>query len=279
MNSDLHPQADAYVLNGLTSSETAAFETHLETCAACRAEVAALRQVTAQLSEAVATPPPATLRSAVLAQIATTPQDATATAVSPPSQNRLGAREPGVQHRHRRTRETGDAGRSTVVALRPSRRSRGGALLAAASVLAALGFGGWALDGRQDAQRDARDSQASAGAAIEQTQQLTSLLASPDVKTVPGSFARGGQGAVVYSQTAGSALLVADQLPALPADKVYEAWTVTKHPVPAGTFDAAGNTTVELPDAALDAASIAVTVEPRGGSDKPSGDPIFTVKL
>ena len=47
---------------------------------------------------------------------------------------------------------------------------------------------------------------------------------------------------------------------------MYELWTITGTPVPAGTFTTEGTASlVELPQAALSADQIAMTVEPEGG--------------
>jgi anti-sigma-K factor RskA len=50
--------------------------------------------------------------------------------------------------------------------------------------------------------------------------------------------------------------------------------------VPAGTFTPSGPASVvTLPPAAASADTIAVTVEPAGGSDQPTSDPIMAVSL
>ena len=76
--SDLHSLAGEYALGALSDEETRQFETHLETCPDCREEVAEMRDTAVQLSEAVATDPPPTLRESVLQQIAQTAQDSAA---------------------------------------------------------------------------------------------------------------------------------------------------------------------------------------------------------
>ena len=74
MNGDLHQLTGAYVLDSLDDLERQAFERHLESCDACRAEVRELSETVAALGAAEATDPPAHLRSEVLAQVARTPQ-------------------------------------------------------------------------------------------------------------------------------------------------------------------------------------------------------------
>jgi anti-sigma-K factor RskA len=258
--SDIHSLAGEYVLGSLTESETEEFESHLATCPDCREEVAEMRDIAVQLSDAVATDPPPSLRVAVLDQIAHTAQD--------PVPARDDASPVEVSGRHLVEGSTA----SNVVPMQRSlqRRSRTAGLLAAAAVLAAIAMGGWAVHSRSEA----RDATA-------QAQTLTSVLAANDVRTVSGDFGSGGDGTVVLSRSQGKALLVAADLPALPSGKVYEAWTIKDTPpVAAGTFSAdASQTVVKLPPTAVDADQVAVTVEQAGGSDHPTTDPVFVVKI
>ena len=68
-------------------------------------------------------------------------------------------------------------------------------------------------------------------------------------------------------------MLVAEGLPQLPTDRTFELWFVRgDEPVPAGTFDADGGAAMaELTGTMQPGDTIAVTVEPAGGS--PSGAP------
>lgn len=259
--SDPHDQAYAYVVGALPPAEVSAFEEHLGGCDTCAAEVSALQSITADLSTAVATSPPPGLRSAVLAAIANVPQSPAATSI--PAARRRPAAAIAAEERP-----------SRVVPLRRSYSPRLPALLAAAAVIAALGFGGWAWQDRQATQQQLRQ-------ATQRTSQLTELLSAPDVKTVTGrGVVSGITGTVVLSPSRRKAVLVASSLPQLPAGKVYEAWTIVQEPVPAATFapdDA--KTLVPLPPRALAAQSVAITIEPAGGSPHPTTDAIFTVNI
>ncbi len=99
----------------------------------------------------------------------------------------------------------------------------------------------------------------------------------------PGSrhyAVRGGE--VVRS---GDALFIAmGHLPALPAGKVYQAWTIApgaKIPAPSVTFTAEGGgiALVKLPVSAARVGAVAVTIEPTGGSKAPTSAPAFIRKL
>ena len=251
MTADIHDQAHAYAVGALSPGESSEFAAHLETCAICRREVMDLREITAALSNSIATDPPPELRAAVLAEISRTPQETTpqeAAAGTQPSEH------------------------AVVPLRRRSTASWTTSLLAAAAVLAAVAFGGLWWQERQDADD-----------ATAQADQLTSLLSADDVQTVPGvSSGTGHPGTIVMSRDEGSAFLVPAELPGLPDDKVYEAWTISgsEAPVPAGTFTtSASETVVPLPAASFEADTMAITVEPDGGSDAPTSDPVATFAL
>ncbi|WP_322753560.1 anti-sigma factor [Frankia sp. Cas3] len=71
---DVHTLTGAYALDAVDDDERAQVEAHLAGCEFCAEEVAGLRAAAAALTEADALEPPASLRSAVLGRIATTPQ-------------------------------------------------------------------------------------------------------------------------------------------------------------------------------------------------------------
>ena len=279
---DIHSFAYEYAVGSLTEADTQAFESHLPTCPDCREEVADMQEIAVQLSEAVATDPPPGLRASVLGQISHTSQDAALQRAHPTSYTssigrhlRLGSSSPGTAVADTLT-PGDDAGAATsgatanVVPLqRRSLTQWASGLLAVAAVLAAIVMGGWALSNRNDA----RDATA-------QTEQLTQLLSADDVTAATGHFGSNGHGTVVVSASQSRALLVTSNLPELPNGKVYEAWTINISIVPAGTFTPTGShAVVSLPSAAVDAAQVAVTVEPEGGSEQPTTRAVFTVDV
>ena len=58
MSADVHALTGAYAARALSDTERAAFERHLDDCAACAGEVRELTEVTARLGAAVAASPP-----------------------------------------------------------------------------------------------------------------------------------------------------------------------------------------------------------------------------
>jgi hypothetical protein len=81
----------------------------------------------------------------------------------------------------------------------------------------------------------------------------------------------------IYQPDKGHVLLMANNLPVLPDDKVYELWLLPANggaPMPAGTFspDVKGSTMMmhAMESGGIQAKAFAVTIEPRGGSQTPT---------
>jgi hypothetical protein len=78
----------------------------------------------------------------------------------------------------------------------------------------------------------------------------------------------------------GGVVLIAGHLPKLESSRVFELWIIlaTGNPVPAGTFR--GETAVYVYNGSTaNAAAVAVTVEPEGGSPQPTTRPFIVSKL
>jgi anti-sigma-K factor RskA len=78
-------------------------------------------------------------------------------------------------------------------------------------------------------------------------------------------------------------LFIAAHLPKLDAGRTFEMWIIpaSGNPIPAGTFSAlADSTAIHLrPGPAANAAAMAISVEPSGGSAQPTTTPIIVTKL
>jgi hypothetical protein len=92
------------------------------------------------------------------------------------------------------------------------------------------------------------------------------------VKTAPQPQVK-----TIYQPQKGHILLMANNLPTLPDDKVYQLWLLPASggsPMPAGTFtpDPKGGTMMmhAMENGGIEARAFAVTVEPRGGSQSPT---------
>lgn len=74
MREDLHGLAGAFALDALADDDRRRFDAHLDRCPSCREEADELRVTASLLATAVAEPPPAGLRGAVLDEVRETRQ-------------------------------------------------------------------------------------------------------------------------------------------------------------------------------------------------------------
>ena len=151
----------------------------------------------------------------------------------------------------------------SVVVLRPKRALRLTAIAAAAAVVAAIGLGAWAvsLSGSLDEERSALAEQARAAA----------ILTDTDSTRVP----MGERGELVRSPD-GDAVMVVRNLPPAPEGRTYEAWVIDSGgPVKAGLFEGGDLEVVLLEEPVGEGSLVAVTLEPEGGSEQPTGDILF----
>ncbi|MFJ8431179.1 anti-sigma factor domain-containing protein [Kitasatospora sp. NPDC094019] len=262
---ELHGLTGAYAAHALPEAERAAFERHLDGCPACVKEVAGFRSALARLGSADWLTPPPALKAQVMAGLAGIRQ------LPPPVGPAAGSGGPAAAVRT--GRRTGRAvGRGSGRAARPGRlRSR--VALAACLALAA-GAGAIAVHQRGEAARAraeaarSRDGQAAVG----------ELLTAADARlATAGTGAGAGTGTVVWSRERGQAVFLAAGLPELPPDRAYELWFDD-----AGTMRPAGllptGTGQLLLTGRIDGArGVGVTVEPSGGSARPSGQPVLVL--
>jgi anti-sigma-K factor RskA len=241
----MHLLTGAYAANALDPAERADFEAHLADCPECTEEVRGLQATTARLASAEAVVPPARLKAAVMAQIANTrqlPVDATDSVVVP-------MKRPGWSWAQR-------------------------AVGVAAAVLAVVAIGLSALLANANHQR----SQVAAT-----VQQVTQVLAASDARYLSGSVASGGRATIVVSPTQGRSVFLGSGLPAAPSGHTYQLWYMGDggSAVSAGTFnpDANGHVTEVLSGDIGTASAVGVTVEPAGGSAKPTTKPVLALAI
>lgn len=240
-----HEDAGAYALDALEPLQRAAFERHLLECAACREEVAGHAEVAAALAATVAEAPPPSLRIAVMDRVAVTPQD----------------------------RSVVSLGTGTAQAERRSIRAGGQrAWLAAAAAVAAIALVG--LAGLAGLARRDQPVEVAVDSAV------VALLAAPDARVVPLT-GNAGRANFVHSPSEGRGVLVAYDLEPLPDDRVYEFWVARGDAVePAGLLTPAEDgTAVHVAEVVDDGTGVAVTVEPEGGVDQPTGPRVLSGSL
>jgi anti-sigma-K factor RskA len=256
-----------HALDALDASDARVLEEHLNTCPECRDELDGLRDATGLLAHAASPAEPRPeVRARILADVsAERQQDRPATAI--PAQ---------------------------VVPLKP-RADRNlwttGLRLAAGVAFVALLVGLIVL-WRRDIKMRQEIAQLSRQANTQQHElvrdrdvlarqrEALALLNSPTAKKMEMAGTQAAQtarGTFVYDQKTGRAILMAEGLPATPADKAYELWFIPKgHSPMAGrmfTIDASGHAMLpeQMPAEAMEGAVIAITLEPKKGSAVPTG--------
>lgn len=113
-----------------------------------------------------------------------------------------------------------------------------------------------------------------------EAQSLAVLTAAGDLQRASAEIAGGGKATLIWSLDQRKSAILVNGLPALSAGKTYQLWYIGgAGPIPAGTFEStASATSWRVLDGNMSAGdTVGVTVEPLGGSAKPTTDPI--VKL
>jgi hypothetical protein len=236
----------SYALDALTGPEREDFERHLQHCASCEAEVRGLRETAARLAMAKAVRPPARMERRVLAATYRTRQ-------LPPL--------PGPGARRARVARW-FAGQSARV---PVRTRRLVVAVAAASVAVAV-----VLGITQAATQHQLTSTQASGAAIAR------VITAPDARVQTVRTTVGGTVTVVISARQHAAVVTAAGMPPLPSARVYQLWVMS----PSGARSAGLLArTALLAAAVVPGDRIGITVEPSGGTTRPTTTPILVLPL
>lgn len=242
---DLHALAAAYALNALDVHERQAFITHLADCASCRTETDEFEATAARMAAAAAQEPPASLKRQVMA---------------------------GVDHaRQLPPRLTGAGAPATIWTVL---RRRAAPLAVAASMAAAVSFAGVAAwqhqEGRESVRRAAQSEQ--------RLDEVSALLAAPDARPVHARAGNGAVTTVVSSKRLNKAAFTAAGLPAPAPGKTYQLWLDHDGTMrPAGLIHRDG--TVILDGDTVGASAVGLTLEPAGGSPRPTTAPLLLLRL
>jgi anti-sigma-K factor RskA len=244
---ELLMSAGAYAVGALTGHEKTEFEALMSESEQLRAEVTELMDTAVELGLSVAPVDPGSdLRARILSAVADIPQ--------------LAEERPG------RTRLEAPADLKVR-----SRWSTPLARLAAVAAAIALIVGlGFTVRAGIQAQND-----------MVTASQINDIQAAADYQRESVEIAGGGTATLVWSVALGRSALIVDGLAALPAGSTYELWYIDADgATPAGTFDVGddGRRSVVLAGEMDAGRTIGVTVEPVGGSDIPSTDPVIVVE-
>lgn len=245
---DLHSLAAPYALDALEPDERRRFEHHLSGCARCAAEVRALTEDAVRLAWSTAAPAPAALRDRVLTAVRTTPQEA-------PRQEAPRARAPQQPSRARAPR------------FRPLLAPLATATAAAALVVASL----FAVQATQT--QDKLDQER------DQAREIAHVLAAPDARATSERDAQGHGIGVVASASERRAVVTVSGLGTPSGGRVHQLWLMrpNENPRSLGLFD--GDTPLVADGLNTNATSLAVTVEPHGGSAQPTTTPVVQLAL
>ena len=241
-----------YALGALQGPERESIEKHLKECSACREELSRLRGDLALMAFSTSGPrPPARSRSRLKAAV---------------------AKEPRRSQLPQRTRATWWT------------------TLGWAAAVAALMFGVFLRQQNSELRRRVSELEVSSSRQNQQllkAKQLLTTLTSPDAvhfTLVAGKTPPQPQGKAIYVPGSGTLVFLANNLPAIPPQKVYELWLIPPSgaPVPAGLFkpDVHGAAAVIRPPlpTGLEAKTFAITIEPEAGSSAPTS-PIIMIGL
>ncbi len=256
-NDGLEPDelSGAYALDALPAEERAAFEARLRGSDALRAEVDGLTATAAELGLAVTPEEPSPeLRASVLAAIADLPQLPAEEPAAPAAAAAAAAPAPPAAE-----------------VLAPTERARArwfrhpAVALAGAAAAIVLAFSGGLL--------------VADGTADMQAQQIAEITAASDFQRASVPLDGGGHATLVWSGELGRSALIAEGMGELPSDQTYELWYLRDgEAIPAGTFTMEGDRVSVVLEGVMHAGdAVGVTIEPAGGSETPSMDPIVVL--
>ncbi|MBA5221313.1 MULTISPECIES: anti-sigma factor domain-containing protein [Streptomyces] len=257
---DPHSLAAPYALDALEPEERRRFEKHLRRCERCAAEVRALSEDAVRLAWSTSAPAPPAMRDRVLAAVRATPQEPPA-----PGRDAPAARAP-----HLPPHVWGTApppARARAPRLRPLFGPLATATAAAALVVAAL------IAVQAARTQDTLDAERA------QAREIAHVLAAPDARAAADRDARGRGLSVIASASQGRAVVTLSGTGALPDTRVHQLWLMRPGAPPRslGLFE--DDTPLVADGLATSATSLAVTVEPDGGSVRPTSAPLVQLAL
>ncbi|NED98910.1 anti-sigma factor [Phytoactinopolyspora halotolerans] len=250
-NADIHTLAAPYALHALPDEDVELFEEHLAECSACAAEVEEIRETAARLGAAAAVSPPARMKDDVLRRI-----------------EQVRPLPPEVT-------DSGDDDRDTLRsgARRRAWRRWWGPI--ATGAVAALLAGIVVLGIQLNETREQLDRSQAIGA------QMRELVTAPDMQVVQAEQGDSG-GTVIMARSVDTAVLMVHGMEPAPAEHTYQLWFIDDDGARSagllgdtedgriGPFTAHG---------LADADHLGITVEPAGGSERPTTDPVMLIEL
>jgi anti-sigma-K factor RskA len=111
---------------------------------------------------------------------------------------------------------------------------------------------------------------------------ITAVLAASDARLVSSKTSRGGNVTAIVSPGESKMVVLTSSLPALPASEVYELWLMgPTAPKPSGLLSQLenGQTQPVLAEGPVKGYNLGITVEPAGGTLRPTTAPIVVMPL
>jgi anti-sigma-K factor RskA len=259
---DPHTLIGAYAMDAVTDDDRARFEQHMAGCETCQAEVRGLREATARLAAAAEVRPRPELRDqTVLAAGLIRQLPPITPGGQAPSRGRRLARHAAFYPPARPAMARGRAGWLPRVAV-----AAAAGLAVIAVVLGVLMSGAESRLGQEQGRNH----------------EIAAVLGAPDAKMMTAPVSAGGSATVVMSHRDRSLVFTAADLPPLPRAKAYQLWLMT----PGGSKSVGllpsprnGMTGPMVVSGLAVGDEVGLTVEPAGGSPRPTSQPIMMLGL
>jgi len=230
---------DAYVLGALPEEERLEFEQYLVAHPDLQAEIEELSTIAGLLAFSVPEQEP-----------------------SPELRRRIMATVEGEAVQPRTSRRSWLAGLWEAVGPRD--------LALAGAAILVIGLFSWSML----LQGEVRDLQG-------RVQSLQSQPQGPQMIALAGAGTEQGARAELVTLEGDRAVLVAENMPPAPEGKTYQIWVIKGDtPQPSGLFEPKGDSVAAVVENPVEGAdAVAVTIEPEGGSKKPTTDPMLVGKV
>lgn len=247
VHNDYKEMIPAHALSALDAADERALSEHLEECPECRRELADWEATAASLAlSAKPMEPSPQLREKLLTQIRF---------------EKSGSENPG----------------SNVIPFDRPKRNLWNSLGSLGSIAAVILFAALIVSVVVLWQQNR---------ALRQQNEFFQLLTAPGARMaeLSGTAEATGATAMLAYDSSGRAMLIAQGLPRAPEGKQYQLWFIVgNNPLPGKTFstDSSGRTMMkdEVPEAARNSAIFAVTLEPAGGVQTPTGSILLRSEL
>jgi anti-sigma factor RsiW len=269
---DLHALSGAYALDAVSDVERKRFEHHLAGCPSCQREVSELLEAAGRFGVAVSARPPDGMRARVLEAVAADAAKNPAAVTRPREVPAAGTGAGEVPAASTRPREVPAAGARQRRAWAAPWSARLALPLVAACLALAIAFG--VLFAINQGQLSSSQTQ---------EDRIADVLSSPGTRVISRTTSAGGLVTVDVAGPLRELVVTTDDMPGLPASEVYQVWVLGP-----GGKTASDGILSQIPDhrtapvlatGLVRGDKMGLTVEPAGGTAKPTTRPIVDISL